>query len=132
MRQACDTYFGIAPFVLQAGVKTGMKINYRNPLEVGADRIAGAMGAMHAYPDRNILVASFGTATTFCALRKDKTYLGGAIMPGVRVSQEALVGQRRQAFQRGDRGGGDGRRAAPPPRACRPASITARSAWRAR
>ena len=92
LRQACAKYFGITPFVLQAGVKTGMKINYRNPLEVGADRIAGAMGAMQAYPDRNILVVSFGTATTFCALRKDKTYLGGAIMPGVRVSQEALVG----------------------------------------
>jgi type III pantothenate kinase len=92
LREACETYFKVLPFVLQAGVKTGMKIGYRNPLEVGADRIAGAMGAIHAYPDRDIVVASFGTATTFCALRRDKTYLGGAILAGVRVSLEALVG----------------------------------------
>ena len=92
LRQACAAYFGVTPFVLQAGVRTGMKIAYRNPLEVGADRIANAMAALQAYPERNIIVVSFGTATTFCALRKDKTYLGGAIMPGMRVSQEALVG----------------------------------------
>jgi type III pantothenate kinase len=90
--QACTTYFEIAPLVLQAGVRTGMKINYRNPLEVGADRIANAMAAVQAYPDRDIIVMSFGTATTFCALRRDKTYLGGAIMPGIRVCQEALAG----------------------------------------
>ncbi len=92
LRQACGTYFGVAPFVLQAGVRTGMKIAYRNPLEVGADRIAHAMAAMQAYPERDLVVASYGTATTFCALRGDRTYLGGAIMPGVRVSLEALVG----------------------------------------
>jgi type III pantothenate kinase len=91
LRRACQTYFGAAPFVLQAGVKTGMKINYRNPLEVGADRIAAAIGALHAYPGEDIVVASYGTATTFCVIAKDKTHLGGVILPGVRVSQEALV-----------------------------------------
>lgn len=90
--RACEVYFKTPPFILQAGVKTGMKIGYRNPLEVGADRIAAAMGAIHAFPERNLIVVSFGTATTFCALRRDKTYLGGAILPGVRVSLEALVG----------------------------------------
>lgn len=91
LRRACEGYFDVTPFVLQAGVKTGMKIAYRNPLEVGTDRIAAAMAAIHAFPGKNLIVASFGTATTFCALRGDKTYLGGAIMPGVRVSLESLV-----------------------------------------
>jgi len=92
LSRACESYLRVSPFVLQAGVKTGMKIHYRNPLEVGADRIAGAMAAIHAYPGRDVVVAAFGTATTFCTLGRDKTYLGGAILPGVRVSLEALVG----------------------------------------
>jgi type III pantothenate kinase len=92
LRQACEMYVGVAPFILQPGVRTGMKISYRNPLEVGSDRIAHAIAALHGYPGRDIIVVSFGTATTFCTLRRDKTYLGGAIMPGMRICQEALVG----------------------------------------
>ncbi len=41
----CQKYFGQAPFVLKAGAKTGLKILYRNPLEVGSDRIANAIAA---------------------------------------------------------------------------------------
>ncbi len=53
------------PFVLQAGVRTGLKVRYRNPLEVGADRVAGAIAAVHRQPARNIIVVDCGTATTF-------------------------------------------------------------------
>jgi len=91
MKSACRRYFSIDPFILRAGVRTGLKIRYRNPLEVGADRIAGAIAAVHDYPDRNLVVAGFGTATTFCAIGADKSYRGGAILPGVRISLEALV-----------------------------------------
>ena len=45
LRSCCRKYFGLDPFILQAGVKTGLKIRYRNPLEVGPDRIANAIGA---------------------------------------------------------------------------------------
>ena len=45
LRSCCRKYFGVDPFILQAGVKTGLKIRYRNPLEVGPDRIANAIGA---------------------------------------------------------------------------------------
>lgn len=90
LRSACLKYFSTDPFLLQAGVKTGLHILYRNPLEVGADRIANAIAAIHSYPNQNIIVIDFGTATTFCAITAEKKYLGGAILPGVRLSVEAL------------------------------------------
>lgn len=90
LRGACLKYFEIPPFFLQAGVKTGLKVKYRNPLEVGADRIANAVAATQLFPGKNIIVADFGTATTFCAITADKDYLGGLILPGLKISMEAL------------------------------------------
>ncbi|MCB0355494.1 MAG: type III pantothenate kinase [Bdellovibrionales bacterium] len=90
LKNACKKYFNINPFVLQAGVRTGLKIKYRNPLEVGADRIANAIAATHLYARDNLLVVDFGTATTFCAINRDKEYLGGVILPGLRISMSAL------------------------------------------
>lgn len=90
LRAACLKYFSIDPFLLQAGVKTGLNIKYRNPVEVGADRIANAIAATHIYPNQNVIVIDFGTATTFCAINAQKAYLGGAILPGVRLSVDAL------------------------------------------
>ncbi len=90
LRNACKKYFKMNPFLLQAGVKTGLKINYRNPLEVGADRISNAIAAVQQYPKRNLIVIDLGTATTFCAISKEKEYLGGVIAAGLRLSMEAL------------------------------------------
>jgi len=90
LRSACVKYFASEPFILQAGVKTGLNIKYRNPVEVGADRIANAIAAVHRYPNQNIIVIDFGTATTFCVITAQKAYLGGAILPGVRLSVDAL------------------------------------------
>lgn len=90
LRGACKKYFDLNPFVLQAGVKTGLKIKYRNPLEVGADRIANAIAATHLYPNKNLIIVDLGTATTFCAVSKDKDYLGGSIVAGLRLSMESL------------------------------------------
>ncbi|ASQ45433.1 type III pantothenate kinase [Legionella clemsonensis] len=91
LRSACVKYFSVEPFFLQAGVKTGLNIKYRNPVEVGADRIANAIAATHAYPEKNIIIIDFGTATTFCVITAQKVYLGGAILPGVRLSVDALA-----------------------------------------
>lgn len=90
LKNCCLKYFDRTPFVLQAGVKTGLKIKYRNPLEVGADRIADSIGAVQLYPGENLVVADFGTATTLSAISAEKEFLGGAILPGVRISMEAL------------------------------------------
>lgn len=91
LRSACIKYFSIEPFILQAGVKTGLQIKYRNPVEVGADRIANAIAAVAAFPRQHVIVIDFGTATTFCAISNQRIYLGGAILPGVRLSVEALA-----------------------------------------
>ncbi len=87
---ACIKYLKTKPFVLQAGVRTGLKIRYRNPIEVGADRIANAIAVTQIYPRKNAVIVDFGTATTFCAVTRDLEYEGGAIMPGLRLSMEAL------------------------------------------
>jgi type III pantothenate kinase len=90
VKNACLKYFKLNPFVLQAGVKTGLRVRYKNPLEVGADRIANAVAGTFLYPAQNLLIIDFGTATTYCAVSKDKDYLGGVITAGLRISMEAL------------------------------------------
>ena len=91
IRGASKQYFGREPFVLQAGVKTGLKVRYRNPLEVGADRIAGAIAATQRSPSTNLIVVDCGTATTFDVVTSGGDYLGGVILPGVGVSAETLA-----------------------------------------
>ena len=90
LRSCCRKYFGLDPFILRAGVKTGLRIRYRNPLEVGPDRIANAVGATHLYPDQHLIVIDFGTATTFNVVHANRDYLGGIILPGLRIAMEAL------------------------------------------
>jgi type III pantothenate kinase len=90
LRNCFRKYFGFEPFLLQPGAKTGLKIRYRNPLDVGADKIANAIGALSRFPGRDLLIVDFGTATTLCAVSKDKEYLGGIIAPGMHMSMAAL------------------------------------------
>lgn len=91
IRSAAIKYFSIEPFFLQAGVKTGLNIKYKNPQDVGADRIANAIAATNLFPNENLIIIDFGTATTFCVVTKNKNYLGGAILPGVRLAHDALI-----------------------------------------
>ncbi len=90
LRAACVKYFSIEPFFLQAGVRTGLNIKYRNPADVGADRIANAIAATTLFPGRNLIIIDFGTATTFCVINSQKAYLGGVILPGIRLAVDAL------------------------------------------
>lgn len=87
---ACRKYFAIDPLRVQPGVKTGIKLNIKNPLELGADRIANAVGGVDYFPDKHLIIVDFGTATTICAISKDKEYLGGALFPGLKLSMDAL------------------------------------------
>ena len=57
---------------------------------MGADKIANAIGALTRFPGRNLLIVDFGTATTLCAVSKEKEYLGGIITPGINTSMAAL------------------------------------------
>jgi type III pantothenate kinase len=87
---ACRRYFNLEPFNLRAGARTGLKIRYKNQAEVGADRIAGAVGAMFRYPDRDIVIIDFGTATTVEAVSAEREYLGGSITPGLGIAMRSL------------------------------------------
>jgi type III pantothenate kinase len=90
LRKMASRWFGSVPcVVLGPGVKSGMPILYENPKEVGADRIANAVGAFDLYGGPSIVV-DLGTATTFDAVSAKGEYLGGAIAPGVAISLEAL------------------------------------------
>jgi type III pantothenate kinase len=90
INSACIKYFKTTPLVLKPGIKTGLKIKYKNPAEVGADRIANAMAAVKIYTKQPIIVVDLGTATTLDAITSDGEYLGGAIIAGLKISAEAL------------------------------------------
>jgi type III pantothenate kinase len=85
----CQRYFKIEPLVVGPGIKTGIRLKYENPREIGADRIVNAVGAYEKFGGPLIIV-DFGTATTFCAIEENGDYLGGAIAPGIGISTEAL------------------------------------------
>ena len=87
--QVCTEYCGGPALVVGPGIKTGMPILYDNPKEVGADRIVNAVAAFERVQGACIVV-DLGTATTFDAISAKGEYLGGAIVPGVGISMEAL------------------------------------------
>ena len=82
-------YFHIYPHVLNPQNDYGIKINYDNALELGADRIANAVAVFHKYKTDSIVV-DFGTAMTFDIILKEGIYEGGVIAPGIGISAEAL------------------------------------------
>lgn len=85
-------YLHQEPLVVEPGVKTGMPILIDNPKEVGADRIANAVATWDLYGGPSICV-DFGTATTCDCVSAKGEYLGGAILPGVGISMDALFGR---------------------------------------
>lgn len=87
--QACEEYLKQKPLVVDAGIKTGIKIRYEDPRAVGADRVCDAVAVIKLY-GAPACVVDFGTATTFNAITKDGEYLGGAITAGINLAAEAL------------------------------------------
>jgi len=98
--EACKRYLNLDPLVVDAGVKTGVRVRYEDPRTVGADRIVDAVAVVHLY-GTPACVVDFGTATTFDAISKNGDYLGGAIAPGIGIAAEALF-QRAAKLQRVD------------------------------
>ena len=92
LQSMCHTFFSCEPLFVGPGIKTGMAIRYDNPREVGSDRITTAVGALEKYGGPCIVI-DFGTATTFGAVSAKGEFLGGAIMPGLKISLESLVTQ---------------------------------------
>jgi len=88
--QACEKYLKQTPLLVDAGVKTGLRIRYEDPKHaLGADRVADAVAVQHLY-GLPACVVDFGTATTFDAISGKGEYLGGAITPGIAIAADAL------------------------------------------
>jgi type III pantothenate kinase len=78
------------PLLVGPGLRTGISVLYENPHDVGADRIVNAVAAYARY-ESGVIVVDFGTATTFDCISPKAEYLGGVIVPGVKVSLEGLL-----------------------------------------
>ncbi len=85
----CRDYFGRQPMLVVPGIKTGIRVSYENPRELGSDRIANAVAAYAEY-GAPVIYIDFGTATTFGVLDDGGVFLGGCICPGIKLASEAL------------------------------------------
>ena len=92
LREMTEKWFRVTTVIVEPGIRTGMPILYDNPKEVGADRIVNTLAAHHLFGGPTIVV-DFGTATTFEAVSARGEYLGGAIIPGIEISLDALFGR---------------------------------------
>lgn len=82
-------YFQTTPLVVGSGVRTGLRILYDNPRDVGADRVVDAVAAIKLY-GTPLIVVDCGTATVFDAISREGDYIGGAIAPGIGIAADAL------------------------------------------
>ena len=89
LRGGLVKYFPITPIIVEAGIKTGIRIVTPNPQQIGADRIVDAVGAYEIYGGP-VLVIDFGTATTYDFVDENGAFLGGITAPGIRISAKAL------------------------------------------
>lgn len=96
--KAIERLFKIEPLVLGPGVKTGLNIKIDNPAQLGADLVAGAVGAISKYPTPCIII-DMGTATTISVVNKECSFVGGAIMAGVNLMLESLSSKTAQLPQ---------------------------------
>jgi len=91
-REGISKYLDIEPMIVDSNVDLGIKVKYDIPAEVGADRLVNAVAAVHNYGSP-VIVVDFGTAVTLDYVSSDRSYLGGAIAPGLLASVEALFGK---------------------------------------
>lgn len=87
--RVCRDYLGVKPLIVDAGIRTGIRIRYEDPKQVGADRIVQTAAVVNFFKGPACIV-DFGTATIFDAVSSDGEYLGGAIAPGIMISSDAL------------------------------------------
>ncbi|HET9476605.1 MAG TPA: type III pantothenate kinase [Dehalococcoidia bacterium] len=96
--RVCERYFNVHPLGVHAGVKTGLRILYDTPRDVGADRVADAVAATQMYGPPLIIV-DLGTGTVFDAIDANGDYVGGAIAPGLGIASEALFSRAAKLYR---------------------------------
>jgi type III pantothenate kinase len=98
--ELCERYFDVVPLRIGAGVKTGLRVLYDDPREVGADRIVDAVAGLRLHKPPLIII-DCGTTTVLNAISREGDYLGGAIAPGIGMAADALA-QRAAMLRRVD------------------------------
>lgn len=83
-------HLGVKPVIVGTGTKTGVRILYDSPRDVGADRVADVVAAIRRHGPPPLIVVDLGTGLVFDAITPEGDYLGGAIAPGIHVAAEAL------------------------------------------
>ena len=97
-QKVCTRYFNVQPLGVHAGVKTGLRILYDTPRDVGADRVADAVAATQMYGPP-LIVVDLGTGTVFDAIDVNGDYVGGAIAPGLGIASEALFSRAAKLYR---------------------------------
>lgn len=95
IKAAMEKLLHITPLLVGPGIKTGLNILMDNPGQVGSDLIVNAVAGL-AYYGEPIIMIDMGTATTISVVDEKRNYIGGMILPGVKVSLESLVNRTSQ------------------------------------
>ncbi|MCQ4022082.1 MULTISPECIES: type III pantothenate kinase [unclassified Ruminococcus] len=95
VKKAVNFISGVTPLIVGPGLKTGLNILLDNPAQLGSDQVVDAIAALNEYKPP-IIIFDMGTATTVSVIDKNKNYLGGMIIPGVKISQDALTSRTSQ------------------------------------
>lgn len=98
LSEAVKKIIGKEPMIVGPGVKTGLNIHMDNPRQVGSDLIVDAVAGLSEY-GAPLIVIDMGTATTMSVVDKNKNYIGGVIMPGLRLSMDALSSGAAQLYK---------------------------------
>lgn len=95
IKKAISSLFNIRPLIVSPKIKSGVLLKMDNPCEVGADLISVSVGAIkkYGYPS---LIIDLGTATKIISIDNKGSFVGGVVMPGIKISMEALVGKTAQ------------------------------------
>lgn len=95
IKTAIEKLIKISPLIVGPGLKSGINILIDNPSQLGSDLVVDAVAALNEY-GAPVTIIDMGTATTICVVDKNRNYIGGQILPGVRVSLESLVNRTSQ------------------------------------
>lgn len=98
IKAAVEKLIGVSPFIVGSGIKTGLNILMDNPRQLGSDLVVNAVAGVNEY-GAPLIIIDIGTATTISIVDKNRNYIGGCIMPGVKVSADSLVSRTAQLFR---------------------------------
>lgn len=98
LRLCCQQLLGYSPLFVRSECESGIRLHYSPPASLGVDRLCNVVGCVEKYGFPAIVI-DFGTATKLEAVAENGDYLGGAILPGIGVSIEALLSRAARLFE---------------------------------